>query len=421
MIIKKLNVSCLRTFAQAEFNFQPGMNLLVGVNGVGKTTALEALRICLSKVFPEITASKSRKEGFTSSDIKIGTDALDVSCQFEFNSTEFSLLLNKKKSSFIENYPGSVRNTVTETPDLEQITPAPLKSLFKDAAKSRSQPICVYYSTTRSLIVDQIVKSNTAIGGQAAAFSDALNEKREFNLRIFASWYKAQEELGEENPKLLRHTAVLRDAVKSFLPEFDNLHVVTIDDAEQFVIDKNGIPLFIIQLSDGERGILTLLMDIARRLSQANPEADDPLQEGTGIILIDELDLHLHPKWQRTVVQNLTKTFPKLQFICATHSPQIIPSVEPEHVQLLRENEILVPDRTFGIDSNWILRFLMEADERPEESLSAIKEVEGLITDGEFEKARSQMGKFKRVGLDLPEWSMLEARIARLEIIDKEK
>jgi predicted ATP-binding protein involved in virulence len=84
MRIKKLSVSGLRAFSQADFEFQPGMNLLVGINGVGKTTVLDALRISLSKVLPIITSSKNRKDGFEVTDIKIGSASMQISCDFEF-------------------------------------------------------------------------------------------------------------------------------------------------------------------------------------------------------------------------------------------------------------------------------------------------------------------------------------------------
>ena len=171
------------------------------------------------------------------------------------------------------------------------------------------------------------------------------------------------------------------------------------------------------QLSDGERGVLALVLDLARRLSQANPSLDDPLSEGHAVVLIDEIDLHLHPKWQRQIVHNLTKTFPRCQFIATTHSPQVVASVEPDQVLLLAPNEVIHPDRSLGMDSNWILRHLMEAEDRPEAAMAAIQSVESLIEEGTFEKARTAISEAKENGLDLPEWSVLEARIARMEIL----
>lgn len=144
--------------------------------------------------------------------------------------------------------------------------------------------------------------------------------------------------------------------------------------------------------------------------------------EGKGVVLIDELDLHLHPKWQRTVVDNLCRTFPQCQFIATTHSPQIIPSLEPERIQFIKDDEVLRPDRSLGLDSNWILNHLMDASERPLGASEAIKHVESLISEGDYNNARIAINGYKdKRALDLPEWAVLEARIARLEIFDDKK
>jgi predicted ATP-binding protein involved in virulence len=131
-------------------------------------------------------------------------------------------------------------------------------------------------------------------------------------------------------------------------------------------------------------------------------------------VLIDEIDLHLHPKWQRTVVDDLTRVFRHCQFIATTHSPQVVAAVEPEQVLLLTATDVLHPDRSLGMDSNWILRHLMETDDRPASAARAIKTVEGLIQKGAFKKARIAIAAGKK-SFDLPEWSTLEARMARLE------
>jgi len=418
MIIKTLNLTNLRAYTQAPFKFQPGMNLLVGINGVGKTTVLDAIRISLSRILPEITASRSPKQSFEISDIKIGSNNLQVSCDFEYLEKNFNLLIHKQKESSVENQPGKPREQVTETPDIETVNPE-LSSLFTNAEKLRSQPLAIYFSTKRSLLVDQKPAASSSAGGQAAAFAESLSPNREFNLRIIAQWYKVQQELGAEKPIALRHLAVLTKAVEDFLPDFKNLHVIDVDDIPQLYIDKNGIPLNVRhQLSDGERGVLSMVLDIAKRLSQANPDLEDPLKDGVAIILIDELDLHLHPKWQRTIIENLTRVFPKCQFIATSHSPQIIPSLEPERIQLIKGDEILIPDRTLGMDSNWILNHLMEASERPDDAAEAIHLVENLINEGDFSGARKAMAEFNKKGFDFPEWAVLEARIARLELID---
>ncbi|HZK94176.1 MAG TPA: AAA family ATPase [Prolixibacteraceae bacterium] len=418
MKIKKLSLTGMRAFTQAEFNFLPGMNLLVGVNGVGKTTVLDALRICLSRVLPDINAYPSQKQAFEMDDISIGAQTLTVSCDFEIESQSFNLLQVKQRELILENKPGSPRESVIELDDAEKVIPS-IKELFSKSKSDNPRHLGLFFSTKRSIVTDKAVSGHATAGGLAAAFSESLSSNRDFNLRLLADWFKVQETLGEERPIGLKHISVLKNAVEQFLPGFNNLRVERIEEKSRFVIDKNGTSLNLYQLSDGERGVLSMVLDIARRLSQANPTLPNPLADGTAIVLIDELDLHLHPKWQRTIVENLTRTFPNCQFIASTHSPQIIPSVDPERIQLIRNGEIIHPDRTKGMDSNWILKFLMESEDRPFESTTAIEKVELLIKKGKFKEARTIIAECKNENRDLDEWSMFEARMSRLEVFSK--
>ena len=261
------------------------------------------------------------------------------------------------------------------------------------------------------------MSSGKATGGRSSAHAEAL-VSRELLLSEIARWMYVQEELGSngEHPLALKHLSALQEATERFLPECKNLRAEG-SSKSQLIVDKDGVTLNLRQLSDGERGMFALVLDLAKRLSQANPQLDNPIKEGSAIVLIDEIDLHLHPKWQRTVIKQLTETFPKCQFIATTHSPQIIAAVEPEQVLLLTDSRVIRPDKTLGMDSNWILKYLMEAGDRPEESDSAIKEVESLIIDANFRKAREVIAKYRKIGLILPEWSVLEARMARMELL----
>lgn len=123
------------------------------------------------------------------------------------------------------------------------------------------------------------------------------------------------------------------------------------------------------QLSDGEKCLLAMVGDLARRLAIANPGLSDQLQ-GKGVVLIDEIELHLHPKWQREIIPALTRTFPNCQFIVTTHSPQVVSHVKPQRIYILEkiDNGIVAkrPSSSFGRDSNSILEDLMDVPERPQ-------------------------------------------------------
>jgi predicted ATP-binding protein involved in virulence len=136
-------------------------------------------------------------------------------------------------------------------------------------------------------------------------------------------------------------------------------------------VKKQGQELIVNQLSDGEKCSLAMVGDLARRLAITNPGLRNPL-EGSAVVLIDEIELHLHPKWQREIIPALTRTFPNCQFIITTHSPQVISQVKPDGIYILEATpEGIVakqPESSFGRDSNRILEDLMDVSERPQKN-----------------------------------------------------
>jgi predicted ATP-binding protein involved in virulence len=439
MRVTGLNLTNLRAIESAEFRFQPGLNLIVGVNGVGKSTVLDALRICMSRILPSITKSRTKAMSFSVGDIRSGFPFLDVELLFEHNKQEFRFTRRQWNQSFVADNTQNIdrlkreilnsnrlrdraRNLLREldtshgVADTDNFSPSHAV-LKKSASESRICPNCIYFSTNRSIASSAIASKSKAAGEAAAAYAEAL-APRPLYLAQFADWIRVQNALVTEHRTAARHVTVLRSAVRQFLPNYKDLRPDP-KTKSRLVIDHSGVTLDASQLSDGERGVLALVLDIARRLSQANPSLADPLRDGEAIVLIDEIDLHLHPKWQRTIVEHLTGVFPRCQFIATTHSPQIVAAVEPEQIQLLTPDEVLHPDRSLGMDSNWILRHLMEADDRPESAAKAIQTAEGLIEKGSIKRARAAIKMAKDKGLDLPEWSVLEARIARFELTGK--
>lgn len=365
--------------------------MLVGINGVGKTTVLDAIRVCLSVIFPNISETKHRRDSFADSDIKIGTDHLQVSLDFNYLNIEYNLLILKRKRNYVVDETADMRHQIIETPDQEVFTPT-IKIITKQVSELGQDPIGVFFSTKRSLITGKSPTKAAAQKGQAAAHAEALSSDREFNLRSFADWYKVQEQLAKERPEVLRHIEALRSAVETFLPAFGNLNVVDINGSPQFFIDKSGVPLNLRQLSDGERGVLSVVLDIAKRLSQANPLLSEPLKEGKGVVLIDELDLHLHPQWQRSIVSNLTRTFPHCQFITTTHSPQIIGEVRPDFITII-DHETYKPASSYGVDSSRVLEELLDTPARNREVNELLAQLHRSIDDEELNNAKEQIAK----------------------------
>jgi predicted ATP-binding protein involved in virulence len=130
----------------------------------------------------------------------------------------------------------------------------------------------------------------------------------------------------------------------------------------------------------------------------------DPAQQAEAVVLIDEIDLHLHPKWQRQIVGNLTRTFPKCQFIATTHSPQVIGEVESERIQIIADGEVYSPSHSFGVDSSRVLEEIMDARPRTEEIDELLSKLSKAITNESYEEAQKMLSEvIGKVGEDAPE------------------
>lgn len=179
-------------------------------------------------------------------------------------------------------------------------------------------------------------------------------------------------------------------------------------------IKKNGVLLHVSQLSDGEKRVLILLIDISRRLiNLAKINKVTNYLEGKGIVLIDEIEQHLHPKWQRTLLPTLSKLFPNLQFVVTTHSPQVL-SYVPNGCSFTLENGKVYPQNSYGKNNEWILETIMDDINRPKEIQEQLNQYFDLIREGNFEgaaKLRQELEKL--IGADEPEFLKADILIRR--------
>ena len=188
-------------------------------------------------------------------------------------------------------------------------------------------------------------------------------------------------------------------------------------------LKKNGKKFSLNQLSDGEKNMIAMVGDIARRLSMANPKLENPLN-GDGIVMIDEIDLHLHPKWQRLIVPRLVEVFPNCQFIVTTHSPQILSHVKAEHIFLLKQEEnnisIVKPRESYGKSSDRQLEDILGVEARPLEIKTKLEQLYTIIQNGDLESAKNLMDTLdKKIEGREPELVKANVLIKRKEILGK--
>lgn len=401
MRVTSLKLANVRAIETAEFRFQPGFNLIVGVNGVGKTSVLDALGVCLSAVVKYANGLKYKVRPFSSNDLRVGTEALTAECEVQLDGAAFTYLVHNPRETSIarEKKAGEPRAQVHDTPARAGFTgdtPSRL-TVPKDG-----RPLAMLFMTRRAFTSAREPSNLVAAGGIAAACADAFANR---NLRLgdFAAWMRVQQTLAAEQPSAECVLEAFGAAVSRFLPEYSDLRI---DDetSPNLLIDHGDTPLPVAQLSDGERGVLAMVLDLTRRLAQANPEMRDPAAQAEAVVLIDEVELHLHPSWQRRIVKNLTETFPKCQFIATTHSPQVIGEIEHDRIQIIADGGVYAPTYSFGVDSNRVLEEIMDSPPRATEVEELLKKVSQEVGRQRYKKARGLLSQLVgRLGENDPE------------------
>lgn len=446
MKIDSLQITHFRGIHSMDLELHPKMNVLVGVNGAGKSTVLDALAILLSRFVSMIRSGKNTGKEIAAQDVSAGREFSALRACFSDAERRFawgvmrSLVRSRKKDPRVE---AILRRA--DSGDFESIRA--LASEIREEAERTggkcSVPVVVYYQTNRiALKFPRFVHTDRDFS-LMSIYSDALSSRADY--RVLLEWFRERENVENREFRRLvlevqaatqpgtgqgtsetrriaeeyRDSALqtLRNAWKAFMPELSKFTIQP--DPLRLEAEKNGTPFRIDQLSDGEKSLLALVGDIARRLAIANPTMSDPLK-GEGIILVDEIDLHFHPQRQRTLIPQLQEVFPNCQFIVATHSPQILGHVYAESVFLLEENEDGVielrrPEESYGMTTNEILEDLMDVPARePEEEKKLLKLFE-LIERRKLAEAKALIEEIRNYRRSEPKLLAADARILSIE------
>ncbi len=384
-----IKVANVRAIPSVELRFRRGFNLIVGVNGAGKTSILDALAVCLSAIVKHANGLRTRVKTFGEDDIRVGARALDVECGFKYAERAFGYVVHKPLTTSVprEEMAGMPREEVYTTPKKTGFLGELPKTDLGEELDER--PLAVLFSTNRAIPSMRKSRKGAAIGGVAAACADSLSD-RELRLGEVAAWMRVRRALSKEDPEAADVLASIEYAVTRFLPDYKELRLDE-EDGGSLLIDRGDVTLSVRQLSNGERGVLALVLDLTRRLALANPDMDDPALNAEAVVLIDELDLHLHPKWQRRIVDNLTAAFPRCQFIATTHSPQVIGEIEHERIQIISDGEVHSPIHSFGVDSSRVLEEIMDADPRNAKVQKLLAQISSEIDTRPFDQARTTL------------------------------
>lgn len=430
--IRELEMTNFRQFEELKINFDQQITVLIGKNRSGKTTVLDALAGCLSFLVAQILRTPIEKSFLTESDIRNGSVEAVNTIVVEFEEV-FQVEKKEEKNQPIE--PDTIAlswytSLTAEGFDSEEITDSQsmgqLSSLasaaFNQVKRNEpaSLPVLVYYRCDYGTDLSESPSKGTpmATGTNMAHGYDKAFSPQAFDFRQFFEWYKWRERItvqtGSDSLKENVERAVL-SLLSDDDGEYQNLHTDYLRSPQGVLkVYKAGEEISVNQFSSGEKLLFALTANLAWRLSVLNPGIENPL-ESNGIVLIDEIELHLHPAWQRKIVPKLMEIFPNVQFIISTHSPVILGQIASRHIRILENGEVYSATDTLGQDVATILKDVMDTPSKDHET--EIAQIFRYLALDQLNNAEQLIAKVEiRVEGLLPELLQAKAILDRKKI-----
>ncbi|MFM8297613.1 MAG: AAA family ATPase [Microcystis aeruginosa] len=427
MEIQRVILNNIGLFEKLEISLAPteqnpsNITVFVGNNGAGKTAILKALATSLSWFTARLLTEKGSGNPIYEDAIFNTANAGSI----EIEVSDPSKSLNNPDQSEIDHYfrwilaKNRKGRKAQYNSNLNDCTR--LANRYRDALThddKTSLPLIAFYPVER-VVLDIPLKIRTKHTFlQLDGYDNSLSQGVDF--RRFFEWFREREDtenesgipedvlnqlrpLAETNQDLWqllnernasakdRQLTAVRTAISRFMPHLDNLRVRR-KPRLYMAVDKNGETLNLAQLSQGEKSLMALVGDIARRLAMLNPALENPLA-GDGIVLIDEVDLHLHPSWQRRLCERLTETFPNCQFVLTTHSPLVISDCKNVLIYTLANGELRQLPSQYGQDANTVLLDAMNTSIRNEKIDTELNDLLDAIQDSKLTEAQKLLAE----------------------------
>ena len=377
--VRTLTLRNFKGVANLSLELDASLTLLAGVNGVGKTSVIEALLGAVTRVW-DWFAPTGKEVLFhpSGSLVRYGSAFGEITVKFEF------------EDNTAHDY--SIPFDGSEMFELQSIEHIKFYNLVVNKSKL---PLVIRYDQNRNSSLNSDPKRSKSTNNRQAALNTTLHA-----LPDFKSWFfeKESDEARE---------AVKRGDLEYSDPEVRAIHEVISSiaghstklmsrkpdgsmDRVLFLWKEDGFHIPFEALSGGEQAYFLLTVDLARRLLLEFPGRT--LAEASGIVCIDEIELHLHPAWQREILTSLMKLFPGCQFVVTTHSPQVIGSVAARHIRLLSSSgngdvEVNEPIASRGRDTNYVLEGIMDTPEQDPGVGALFARFDQLVDAGEYDEA----------------------------------
>jgi len=399
MKLNTLRLRNFRCFEDTRIEFNECLTVFVANNGAGKTSILDAAAIAFGPYLTRLPGVKGKgfsknndlklksdgkKEPFMAIASRIYDDAYNPTGSTPLKGVDWSRVEKRDQSKkTAEEIKKQIEaNMQLNVADIEATRLKDLNAYadhFIDALNTDTSialPILAYYGTGRGVF--DIPERRRGFGKnfeRLDAYTQCLDPKTNFR-KFFEFFYfleDAERREKEEHQSFAHRKPeleVIRLAISRFLKDFSNPHTKTAP--LRFLLERGEgtekEAFNIEMLSDGFRTSIAMVMDIASRMAEANPHMGIEALSSHGVVMIDEIEMHLHPRWQQTIIPDLQRTFPNIQFICTTHSPQVLTTVDKSSIRLILDDKtVRVPSsQTMGTSSHDILSMVMGADAMPD-------------------------------------------------------
>lgn len=358
MRINDLKLSNYRCFEKLDIKLHPSFNIIVGINGMGKTAVLEALKIAIGSLFLKFDKhDQLPRVSIHRDDVRLNRLELQYPVVIKASGTiDGGSEITWERS--LETHGGKTR--YLRAKEIQKVSEA-MQQGIRQAEPPINIPLIAYYSTERF----KKEKRDVGVvpdGSRLRGYYHSLDSQT--NLKFFLDIWNT--ETLDELQKGIKSTLleVVREAAKTCITSCEDMYF---DIKQQLLMIKftdtgDTLPFHI--LSDGVRSMLAMVMEIAFRCFLLNPHlGTQAALKTSGIILIDEIDLHLHPEWQMRVIKDLQTAFPQMQFIVTTHAPLVVGSLSKGKIYSLEQNnEISIMPSQKGYDANYILNAMGAAE-----------------------------------------------------------